>query len=143
LAEAIAQLLEVEHAAGLIHPLARPLDGRQERQDAGEEDAGGHGEIGPTERDPHRHVIGDRPRSPPIARDEGHGALRQIGGVLEGRPVIEQPVHRLPESLDPGRLLVIIAEGTLEPLALGAVHLAQDIIDHLIGFHGVIHPRRA
>ena len=36
----------------MAHPLARAPDGRQQGQDAREEDTRGHGEISPSERDP-------------------------------------------------------------------------------------------
>ena len=50
LREAVAELLEIEDAAGLVHSLSRALDRRKQGQNAGDEDAGGHGKVGPAER---------------------------------------------------------------------------------------------
>ena len=86
LGQAMAELLEVEHASGLVHPLSRSLDGRHQRQDAGDEDAGGHGEVGPSKRDPDGNIIQNRARS--ISRPATMAMVprSQAGGVRQLSP---------------------------------------------------------
>src|SRR5262249_40617737 len=125
------------------HAFPGSLDGWEECQDASHEDARGHGEIRPSEGDPERHVLQQRQGPPSISPDERDGSPGKLRGMFERGPVVEQAVHRLPEALAPRFLLAIATDRLLEPLALAALELAQNIIDHLIGFHGVTRPRGA
>jgi hypothetical protein len=53
-------------------------------------------------------------------------------------PVVEQPVHAC-RSARPGRWLAVVADGLLE-LPHSSLRPAQNIIDHLVGFHGITLP---
>ena len=70
LGQAVAQLLQVEDASGLIHAFTRAVDRRQQGQGARDEDAGGDGEVSPAKRQAGRHLVEQAHRPPAIPRDE-------------------------------------------------------------------------
>ena len=105
LGQAVAQLLEVKHASGLVHALTRPLDRGQQRQRAGDEDAGGDGEVRPAKRQTRRDLFEQAHRPPAIRRDERERALRQVGRMFEFRSIVHKPVNCPPQRFKSSRLL--------------------------------------
>src|SRR5438309_9134264 len=101
LPEGAAELLEVVAAAGDVHPFARLLDGGQEREQAGEEDAGGDGDVRQAKRDGDRPEVEDRSALALLAAlgDVLHGAPRQAERRLVDLAVVQEPVYRARQSL--------------------------------------------
>ena len=52
-------------------------------------------------------------------------------------PIIEQQVDREAQSIEPGVGFRVGVERPLQSLAIGSFELAQHVIDHEVGVHGV------
>ena len=83
LRQAVAKLLKIEDAAGLVHSLSRALNRRKQGQDARHEDAGGDGKVSPAERKARRDLLEQRERAAPVPCDERNSARSEIGRMLE------------------------------------------------------------
>ena len=107
LGQAVAQLLQVEHASGLIHAFTRAMDRGQERQGAGDEDAGGDGEVGPAKRQTGRHLFEQAHRAPAIRRDERERPPGQFRRMLEFGSIVQKAMNGPPQTFKASRLLGI------------------------------------
>ena len=131
LAQAEAQLLEVEDAAELAPLELAPIHGGDERQQAGEEDAGGHRDVGPAKGDDDRQVIRQGPATSATLGDETDGPPGQSGRRLDGiEAVVQQSFDRPAEPVDPLGQGGVLRDLSLGEFARRAVELAEDIIQH-------------
>jgi len=83
LGQAVAELLQIEHASSLVHPLSRAVDGGQECQRARDEDRGGDREIGPTKGQAVRRLLQKAHRAPTIRRNKRQCPSGQFRRILE------------------------------------------------------------
>ena len=131
LGHAEAELLEVEDAARLVHLLSGAVDGRHQREEPGDQDASGDGDVGPAKRDADRREVEQGPPRAAPLDDPGHRARRQAVGRLVRLAVVEELVERPAQAGEPLGQGGIAGDLPVEALALRAVETSEGVVKHL------------
>jgi hypothetical protein len=128
--QALAELLEVEAAAHLVHLLAGRAHGGHEREQPRHQDARRDGDVGPSERNARRDEVEDRSLRGPIRheRDRPAGEPR---GRLDRFTVVEQSVQGPLEPIGPGGQVGVAGERRLGNLVGGAFELTEGVIEEV------------
>ena len=134
--QALAELLEVEAAAHLVHLLAGRAHGGQEREHASHQDAGRDGDVGPSERDAGRDEVEDRSFRGPIGH-EGNRPGGEPHRRLDDFTIFQPSLQAKDELIGPDGQIGVTSKRRFGGFTGGAFELTEGVIEQVVWFHRI------